>query len=225
LPWFKGLFGSFDWTRAARRLWEWLLNPTHGGQKRFKVPDWKLAEALGVQRRCIQKALWFLEHVAGVITRSREYGHGNYGRVIEIVIHFRGPKAKPEARPKAREKPAAAPIPNVGTVAPATPAQLAAAAAQIAAAQAGPPRPAEEDPAVQAQVDEFRARGRAFAAKARELEQQRKAQAARLVNPAPKKTPEQVKAQIDAAAARRARADAGSTGPPDPGTPPDPTGP
>jgi hypothetical protein len=158
LPWFKGVFGMVDWPKAARRLWEWLKLPGHAGATQFKIHDWELAQALGVGRRCIQKALKRLQDL-GMINRFRLYGPDG-GRVIEIVIPLAGPKPKVSSKAKATSKKTASqshPIPAT----PLAPEQRAAAArAAEAAAQQPPPIPPEELPEIEAQTLEWLKRGR-----------------------------------------------------------------
>jgi hypothetical protein len=143
-PWFKGVVGSFKWSQAAQRLWEWLKDVRHNGQVRFFKKDWELAAILNVGRRCIQAGLWFLEHVAKVIRRWKQYGH-NGGRVIEIVINLATAKDAPTATAGKAEKakpgkssPAAPPASQPESVAPpasaADDAELTAEAAEVFAA-------------------------------------------------------------------------------------------
>jgi hypothetical protein len=134
VPWFKAVFGFHSWPRAAQRLWELLTNPKYFGRALFCFTDRELCRLLGVGRRCVQWALYWLEHVAGVISRFRTYGP-NGGRRIQIRIKLAGKTPRQAAaRPAAAAKAPA--VPNVGTIADATPAQLAAAAAAVAAAAA-----------------------------------------------------------------------------------------
>jgi hypothetical protein len=118
-PWFKAPAIAF-WSlpQCVQRLWEYLKNITHGGATTFKMRDWELAQALGVGRRCVQKALRLAEQL-GLIRRYREYGHDG-GRVIEIILNLAAPK--PRAKPKPKVK---APKPTLTT-----PQQIAAAKAQ-----------------------------------------------------------------------------------------------
>jgi hypothetical protein len=119
-PWFKAPAIAF-WSlpQCVQRLWEYLKNITHGGATKFKMRDWELAQALGVGRRCVQKALRLAEQL-GLIRRYRAYGHDG-GRVIEIVLNLAKPK--PRAKPKPSAK---APKPTH-----ATPGPIAAAKAQV----------------------------------------------------------------------------------------------
>jgi hypothetical protein len=118
-PWFKAPSIAF-WSlpQCVQRLWEYLKNITHGGATTFKMRDWELAEALGVGRRCVQKALRLAE-LHGLIRRYRDYGH-NGGRVIEIMINLAAPKPRAKPRPKAK----------VPTATQSSPEQIAAAKAQ-----------------------------------------------------------------------------------------------
>ena len=121
-PWFKApCIGFWGLPQCVQRLWEYLKNITHGGATKFKMRDWELAEALGVGRRCVQKALRLAEKL-GLIRRYREYGHDG-GRVIEIMINLATPKPKAKPRPKAKAP----------TVPLSTPEQTAAAKAKAKA--------------------------------------------------------------------------------------------
>jgi hypothetical protein len=205
----------WKWPQAAQRLWEFLKLPQHNGATKFKFKDWELTRELGVGRRCIQKALWWLQNVAMVINRYREYGH-DAGRVIEIIINLAGPtpKAPPKTksdRTKARPTPARPEqTPNIGTIPKATTEQFAAAARTARAAAEPPPMTAEEQAAALATLDAIRARAAAH----RQAESDRRAQKS------VKMTQDQLKAQLDIIKARLA----GSSGA-DPGTPPAPSGP
>ena len=101
IPMVQGAMIAF-WSlpQCVQRLWEYLKNITHGGANKFKMRDWELAEALGVGRRCVQKALRLAEQ-HGLIRRYRDYGHDG-GRVIEITIDLAAPKPKAKPRPKAK---------------------------------------------------------------------------------------------------------------------------
>lgn len=216
IPWFKAPFlGYHRWARAAQRVWEWLLRPSHGGRRQFKIRDWELARALGVGRRCIQFALYYLEHVAGVIRRWRTYGPDG-GRVVEVVIALAGPGEKAGGKPAENPGPGSAerkraPVPNVPPIQDATPEQLAAAAAAVEAAQAGaglPEPTAEETAAAESWFRGFLDRSRAHTAKR-----------AASRTPGLKRSPEELRGQLDSLRARRSAA-----GDPPPDPPPDPGG-
>lgn len=206
IPWFKApMLGFSSWARAAQRVWEWLLRPSHGGARQFRVRDWELARALGVGRRCVQCALYYLEHVAGVIRRWRTYGHDG-GRVVEITIELAGPApraAQPAATSSPRKR---APVPNVPPIRPATPEQVAAAAAQAGAELPEPT--AEESAAAESWFRGFLDRARAH-----------KARQAQARQPGLKRTQEELEAQLETLRARQAAA-----GDPPPDHPPEPGG-
>lgn len=208
VPWFKAPYlGFHGWARAARRVWEWLLRPSHGGARQFRVRDWELAKALGVGRRCVQAALFFLEHVVGVIRRWRSYGHGG-GRVIEITVDLAGPSERSPASAATTAAASAssprkrAPVPNVPAIPETTPEQLAAAAA----AQAGQelPEPTAEE------AESARAWFRGFVDGSRRAAPR---------EPGLKRTQEELEAQLESLRARRAA----EVGPP-PDHPPEPGG-
>jgi hypothetical protein len=212
LPWFKGVFGSYEWPKAARRLWEWLRSPEHHGADQIKIKDKHLARILGVGRRCIQAGLWYLEHVAKVIVRWHQHATSDRdgGRVIEIIIKQAGPKPKAQKPARIQAKTTATPaqIPNVGPIPKATPDQQAAAAAAIAAAaqvEDDEPTP-EQQAALDAWLEQFR---------------RKNLEARNAARPVAKRlTPEQVEAQLEQIKARRL----GEPEPP-PGAPQAPSGP
>jgi hypothetical protein len=202
VPWYKAPFLDFhDWSKAAQRLWGWLHHPSRGGAARCELRDWELAAELGVGRRCIQKALWFLERIAGVIRRFRRWGHDGR-RIIEITINLAGraPKAAPAPAAPSTAKSEAAPEP-VAIPAPA-------------------PEPEPElTPEELAQAEAFRARGRELARQHADEEAARKARVtAQRLGIAPpirdtRKDADAQKAALDAWMAARSR-----TG--EPGEPP-----
>lgn len=143
---------------AASETWHAILDILRRGTTETdeRVTDRVLSQHTGRSRRFVQKGLKALEDL-GMIRRIRQYGR----RRIAVIERLRGrdipqPRARADARP-----PAARPssIPNVGTVPAATPEQIAAARAQLAAHQAETPEPTPEDQAAAERfLDESRRR-------------------------------------------------------------------
>jgi hypothetical protein len=143
IPWFKApAIGFWSWPQCVQRLWEYLKNLTHGGATKFKMRDWELAQALGVGRRCVQKALHLAQKL-GLIDRYRDYGH-NGGRVIEILINLAAPKPR-GARPRLKPRDKA----RTPKAAQTTPEQIAA---EKAAATARGQTQAQQDQAREAKL-------------------------------------------------------------------------
>lgn len=200
IQWFKApCLDYHTWSQAAQRLWEFLLDLKQGGRMRFDYRDWELAQLMGVGRRCVQKALWYLEHVVGVIRRFRRWGHDGR-RIIEIEINLAGRAAK------------AAPAPAM----PSTAKQAPTAEPDAPPGAAAVPEPEPELTADDiAAAEAFRARGRELAKKHADEEAARKARvtAQRLgIAPPPardtRKEAETQKAALDAWLASRPAADA-----------------
>jgi hypothetical protein len=127
---------------AATETWHALLDILRRGMTETdeRVTDRVLAQHMGRSRRFVQKGLKALQDL-GMIQRRRRYGR----RVIVVLERLRG-RSRPPARSDA--KPAGgktSQVPNVGIIPAATPEQVAAARAQIAAVQAGLPEPTLEE--------------------------------------------------------------------------------
>jgi hypothetical protein len=85
--------------KSARRVWD-MLHKLMRNERETKISDRKLADLCGVGRRCVQKGLWFLEHVMGWITRWRHNGI----RTIYLAIKWPTKPAKVSSA-KPGEKP------------------------------------------------------------------------------------------------------------------------
>jgi hypothetical protein len=234
VPWFKGPYiGYLEWRKCARRIWEWLKHPRFHGASEFKFTDGELAQELGVSRRTVQYGLWWLKQL-GVIQTWWQYGPKG-GRIIEILITLASatPKPKPAPNAAAGTSPAPSPTPTTSRPKtgpapgppskPATPEQLAAAAAQIARDNAPQQEvPYEElSPEDQKNVDFFRERQRIVREALAKKEAERLAKIKAEADPRPtrKLTKEEMLAALDA------RSQAHRNTPPNDGTPPQPSGP
>src|SRR5262249_1536551 len=60
-PWYKGVYGSFAWPRAARRVWEFFGPALARGVTTLTATDREIARACGIRRRTVQKGLRQLE--------------------------------------------------------------------------------------------------------------------------------------------------------------------
>lgn len=123
---------------------------------KWRIPDWKLAEMCGRSLRWVQKALRQLLDAVDddgvscpLIGRYRIYGHRDQsGRVIEIIVDFREPKAKAEPKGKAKVGPKVT-----------QPAGLAASLVNLTTAE--PVEPTAEDLLAAEQLRELVAKARA----------------------------------------------------------------
>jgi hypothetical protein len=211
--------GSELWGKIPR--WFWRLG--QAGQQlfielwfklgfragRLRITDRQIAEMCGRGIRWAQKALRQLLDaiVDGVprplIARYRAYGpRDDAGRLVEIIVDFVGPE------PRAKGRPAEAP-PTPTTAPQAPPAR--------APEPPEPPEPTPEEAEQARRLFEESARRSRAAREARE--QKEKARVA----PAPKLTPDQVRAQLDLIRAMHRPAAPARAPDPDPG--PDPAGP
>jgi hypothetical protein len=230
---FAKVFSRFDELGAAgQRVWIFLWEKTGFGTRPVRITDREIAEACDRGIRWVQKGLAQLLNFVEdgvptpVIDRFRQYGPRELaGRVIQIIVRFAGP-AEPQPSAKATTRPAA---------------RAAATAGTTAATRVMPPPPNDEPPPSPEQAREAVATLRAEMARtmaqtddARPEEpapgaasQRRQPRATPPALPAvldrPKKTPEQVRAEYEFAAARR-KAQAQAAGMPD-GSPGSPSGP
>jgi hypothetical protein len=231
---FAKVFSRFDELGAAgQRLWIYLWHKTGFGSRPARVTDRELADACDRSVRWVQKALAQLLNFeedgvpTPVIDRFRQYGpRHRAGRVIQIIVQFAAP-AEPQPRAKANTRPPAKPAATAGPPAatratpttspddqpPPSPELAREAVATLRAEMArmiaetdadGPEEPA---PGAASQRRQPRATAPALPA----------------VIDRPKKTPEQVRAEYEFAAARR-KAQARAAGMPD-GSPGAPSGP
>ena len=231
---FAKVFPRFDELGAAgQRLWMFLWEKTGFGTRPARITDREIADACGRGIRWVQKGLAQLLNLmedgvpTPVIDRFRQYGPRHLaGRVIQIIVQFAAP-AEPRPRAEATTRPAAkaaatagppadpgaTPPPQPDDQPPPSPEQAREAAAWLRAemarltAQADAPRPDEP------------ARG----AVTRRPGPQATAPALPAAPDRPRKTPEQIRAEHEHAAARR-KAQARVAGSPD-GSPGSPSGP
>jgi hypothetical protein len=155
LVWFKAVCSCTDkdgneipfeeWPDAAQRVMRLLLEygwdvVRRGGIFRFTFTDRQLGRWGRVVRRTIQRGLWWLHHVAKIITRPRIDG----SRVITFEFELAGKeKPPPKASPKKTAKPAAVPaVAEPAPEKPATPEERQAWAAEMGAEIRGATDPA-----------------------------------------------------------------------------------
>ena len=231
---FAKVFPRFDeQPAAAQRLWIFLWEKTRFGTVPARLTDREIAQACGRGIRWVQKALAQLVNLEEdgvpmpVVDRFRQYGPRDLaGRVIQIIVRFAGP-AEPQPSAKATTRPAARAAANAGTPAatratptptpddqpPPSPEQAREAAARLRAEMAR----------TMAQTDDGRPEDPALGAASRRPEPRATTPALPAVLDRPKKTPEQIRAEYEFAAARR-KAQARAAGMPD-GSPGAPSGP
>jgi hypothetical protein len=231
---FAKVFPRFDELGAAgQRLWIYLWEKTGFGSRPARVTDRELAAACGRGIRWVQKALAQLLNLeedgvpTPVIDRFRQYGPRHLaGRVIQIIVRFAGP-AEPQPRAEATNRTATKP---------------ADTARPPEATRATPPPPTDGEPPPSlelareavatlraemarmiAETDSANAQELAPGAASRLPQPRANAPALPAVIDRPKKTPEQIRAEYEFAAARR-KAQARAAGMPD-GSPGAPSGP
>jgi hypothetical protein len=231
---FAKVFPRFDELGAAgQRLWMFLWEKTRYGTRPVRITDPEIATACGRSVRWVQKALAQLLNLmedgvpTPVIDRFREYGPRHLaGRVIQIIVQFAAP-AEPQPRAMAPTRAGA---------------KAAAAAGTPAATRATPPPPPDDEPPPSpelareavatlraemarmiAETDSANAQEPAPGADSRRPEPRATAPALPAALDRSKKTPEQIRAEYEFAAARR-KAQARAAGTPD-GSPGSPSGP
>jgi hypothetical protein len=231
---FAKVFPRFDELPAAgQRVWMYLWEKTGFGTRPVRITDRELAAACGRGIRWVQKGLAQLLNLmedgvpTPVIDRFRQYGPRHLaGRVIQIIVQFAAP-AEPQPKAKAPTRPTA---------------KAAATAGPPAATRATPPPPPDDEPPPSpelareavarfradlarmiAETDSANAQEPAPGAASRRPEPRATAPALPAVLERPKKTPEQIRAEYEFAAARR-KAQARAAGMPD-GSPGSPSGP
>jgi hypothetical protein len=231
---FAKVFPRFDeLPAAAQRLWIFLWEKTGFGSRPVRITDPEIAVACGRGIRWVQKALAQLVNLmedgvpTPVIDRFRQYGPRDLaGRVIQIIVRFAGP-AEPQSKDKATTRPVAraadtgwlpaatgaTPPPSPDDGPPPSPEQAREAVATLRAEMAR----------MIAETDSANAQEPAHGADSRRPEPRATAPALPPAPDRPKKTPEQIRAEYEFAAARR-KAQARAAGMPD-GSPGAPSGP
>lgn len=110
--WYKAPIDYEEWKRAARRCWKFFKRRSRQKRREFEVKDREIGREIGASRRTVQRGLWWLEKVYGVIFRDHSDGHG---RVVKILLPLAGDdngeakesKAKAKAKPSSAARPAA----------------------------------------------------------------------------------------------------------------------
>jgi hypothetical protein len=228
---FAKVFPRFDELPAAgQRLWIFLWEKTGFGTRPVRITDPEIAVACGRGIRWVQKALAQLLNLVEdgvptpVIDRFRQYGPRDLaGRVIQIIVRFAGP-AEPQPGAKATTRPTARAADTAGTP---------------VATRATPPTPPDDEPPPSPELareavatlraemarlnDAARPEELAPGAASRRHEPRATPPALPAILDRPKKTPEQIRAEYEFAAARR-KAQARAAGTPD-GSPGAPSGP
>lgn len=231
---FAKVFPRFDeLPAAAQRLWIYLWEKTGFGTRPIRITDRELAKACGRGIRWVQKAMAQLLNLVEdgvptpVIDRFRQYGPRELaGRVIQIIVRFAG-QAEPQPSAEATTRPGA---------------KAAAIAGTPAATKAMSTTPPDDEPPtspelareaistlraemarIMAETDSANAQEPAPGAASRRPEPRATPPALPAVLDRPKKTPEQIRAEYEFAAARR-KAQARAAGLHD-GSPGAPSGP
>jgi hypothetical protein len=121
--WYKAPIDYEEWKRAARRCWKFFKRRTRQQRREFDVKDREIGREIGASRRTVQRGLWWLEKVYGVIFRDHSDGHG---RTVRILLPLAGDDQadakKPGPKPKSRAASAARPAAPTGPTPPPVPA-------------------------------------------------------------------------------------------------------